>query len=138
MAGRRPLPFIDTNVLLCVASGDPAKAEKAQAILAAGGVISVQVLNEIANIARRKMRLSWSETHAFLSTVRALLDVEDLTVSVHDTALRVAERYQLSTYDSLIVASALVAGCDTVLSEDMQNDLTIDGVLRITNPFIGV
>ena len=54
-----PGRFFDTNVLLYLASGDGAKADRAEAVVAEGGAISVQVLNEAANVARRKMRLSW-------------------------------------------------------------------------------
>jgi|SRR5271165_662677 len=76
-----PGSFFDTNVLLYVASGDRAKADRAEELIRAGGVISVQVLNEIANVARRKMGLSWSETRAFLSVIRGLLPVQPLTWS---------------------------------------------------------
>ena len=58
-----PGSFFDTNVLLYVASGDRAKADRAEELIGAGGFISVQVLNEIANVVRRKMRLSWAGTH---------------------------------------------------------------------------
>jgi predicted nucleic acid-binding protein len=61
-----PVSFFDTNVLVYLASGDPAKADRAEQVVGEGGAISVQVLNELANVARRKMRLSWTDTHAFL------------------------------------------------------------------------
>lgn len=128
--------FFDTNVLLYVASGDTAKADRAEATLAAGGDISVQVLNEIAHVARRKMKMSWQDTHAFLGMLRALLTVHPLTTDIHDTGLRLAERYSLSTYDAMIAASALHAGCDTLWSEDMQHNMALDGGLRIVNPFL--
>ena len=51
--------FIDTNVLVCLASADTAKATRAEEIIAAGGAISVQVMNELANVLRRKLQLSW-------------------------------------------------------------------------------
>ncbi len=98
-------------------------------------MISVQVLNEIANVARLKMRLSWIETREFLSTVRGLLRVGDLTAVVHETGLAVAERHGLSIYDAMVVAAALHADCDTLWSEDMHDGLVIDGRLRVLNPF---
>ena len=67
-----PGSFFDTNVLLYVASGDPAKARRAEALIGGGGRISVQVLNEIANVARRKMGMSWPETYSFLATIRRI------------------------------------------------------------------
>src|SRR4051794_8542409 len=105
-----PGSFFDTNVLVYLASGDPAKAGRTEAAIAGGGTISVQVLNELANVARRKMQLSWSETHAFLSLVRGLLAVQAITVEIHEAGLALAERYRLSIYDAMIAASALHAG----------------------------
>lgn len=131
MGGR----FVDTNVLLYLASGDDQKADRAEAVLGQGGTISVQVLNEIANVLRRKMRMSWPETHVFLDMIRALLTVEPVTQATHDTGLRIAERYGLSIYDAMIVAAALLAECDTLMSEDMQDGLVIDDRLCIVNPF---
>lgn len=130
-----PGSSFDTNVVVYLASGEPTKAVRAESIIAGGGTISVQVLNEITNVARRKMRMSWQETHAFLSMIRGLLPVEPLTIETHETGLTLAERYGLSTFDAMIAASALLADCDTLWSEDMQDELVIDGRLRIANPF---
>lgn len=130
-----PASFLDSNVLVYIASADAAKAERAEATIAKGGAISVQVLNEVANVARRKMQMSWDDTHAFLDTLRSLLTVHPLTVEVHETGLRLAERYGFSIYDAMIAASALHAGCDTLWSEDMQHGLALDEGLRIVNPF---
>lgn len=131
MGGR----FVDTNVLLYLASGDDQKADRAEAMLGQGGTISFQVLNETANVLRRKMRMSWSDTHLFLDMIRALLTVEPVTVATHETGLAVSERYGLSIYDAMIVSAALMTGCDTLLTEDIQDGLVIDGRLRIVNPF---
>ena len=130
-----PGSFIDTNVLVYVASGDPVKAEQAEKVIADGGTISVQVLNELANVARRKMRMTWSETHALLSMMRALLPIQPITVGIHETGLELAERYGLSIYDAMIAASALHAECDTLWSEDMHDGIVIQNRLRIANPF---
>src|SRR3974377_2087831 len=130
-----PGSFFDTNVLVYVASDDRVKADRAEAMISSGGAISVQVLNELSNVARRKMRLSWQETHAFLSLLRGLLTVPPLTVETHETGLALAERYGLSTYDAMIAAAALHAGCDTLWSEDMQHGMALAEGLRIVNPF---
>jgi predicted nucleic acid-binding protein len=130
-----PGSFFDTNVLLYVASGDLAKADRAEELIAAGGIISVQVLNEIANVAHRKMGMSWTETRAFLSMMRGLLPVQPLTIDIHETGVGLAERYELSIYDAMIAASALHADCDTLWSEDMQHGIVLDDRLRIVNPF---
>jgi predicted nucleic acid-binding protein len=130
-----PGRFFDTNVLPYMASRDVAKADRAEQIVTEGGSISVQVLNELTNVARRKMQMSWPETRAFLSLIRGLLPVQPITVEVHETGLDLAERYRLSTYDAMIAASALHADCDTLWSEDMQDGLTIEERLRVRNPF---
>lgn len=130
-----PASFFDTNILVYLASSDAAKADRAEATIADGGSISVQVLNELTNITRRKMQMSWADTHAFLNMLRDLLTIHPLTVETHDTGLRLAERYGLSTYDAMIAASALHAGCDTLWSEDMQHGMALDEGLRIVNPF---
>ncbi len=130
-----PGSFFDTNVLVYIASGDPVKADRAEAIVGDGGVISVQVLNELTNVARRKMRMAWPDTHAFLSMLRGLLTVQPITVETHEIGLALAERYNLSIYDALIAASALHADCDTLWSEDMQHGMTLGEQLRIVNPF---
>jgi predicted nucleic acid-binding protein len=127
--------FLDTNLLVHLASADARKADIAQALLAQGGTVSVQVLNELANVARRRMRLTWDETDDFLSAVRAFVTVEPLTVETHELGLALAARHGLSVYDAMIVAAALIAGCDSLLSEDMQHGLVVAGRLTITNPF---
>jgi predicted nucleic acid-binding protein len=130
-----PGSFLDTNVLLYIASGNTTKADRAEELIGAGGTISVQVLNEIANVARRKMAMSWTDTRAFLSMIRGLLPVEPVTIDVHETGLALAERHGLSIYDAMIAASALHADCDTLWSEDMQHGSVLDNRLRIVNPF---
>jgi predicted nucleic acid-binding protein len=130
-----PGSFFDTNVLLYIASGDAAKAERAEQLIAAGGTVSIQVLNEIANVTRRKMRYSWERTHDLLSQIRQLLPVIPITLRIHETGIALAERYTLSIYDGMIAAAALDSGCDTLWSEDMHDGLLIDGRLTVVNPF---
>ena len=127
--------FFDTNVLVYLASGDPVKANRAEEVISGGGTIGVQVLNEFTNVARRKMRMSWPEIRTFLSTLRGLLTVQPITVETHEAGLALAERYNFSTYDAMIAASAIEAGCDTLWSEDMQHGMALKEGLRIVNPF---
>ena len=127
--------FIDSNVILYLLSADTKKADAAEAILHAGGLISVQVLNEIANVAVRKLGMSWTEINQFLAPLRSLCTVEPLTVETHDRGREVAERYGLNVYDSMIVAAALLAECTVLYSEDMQAGLLVDKQLRIADPF---
>jgi len=127
--------FLDTNVILYLLSGDATKADRAQALLDAGGTISVQVLNEFASVARRKAGCTWPEIGEILATVRALCRVRPLTVEVHERARALAARYEVPFYDALIAASALDAGCTTLWSEDFQDGQPLEDRLRIRNPF---
>src|SRR5690606_16834946 len=97
--------FIDTNVLLYLASAEEAKANVAEQRLAEGGTISVQVLNELANVARRKMHLSWTQAAAFVEDIAAVLTVVPLNVAIHAEGMRLGERYGFSVWDAMIVAS---------------------------------
>lgn len=130
-----PGDFLDSNVILYFASRDPDKANRAEALMRAGGTISVQVLNEIASAGRRKLKLSWDELLEALGLVRALLDVVPILAATHDRGLAIARRYQFSIYDAMIVAAALEADCDTLWSEDMHDGLIVEGALTIRDPF---
>ena len=125
--------FFDTNVLLYLLAAD-AKADKAEALLASGGIVSVQVLNEFASTAFRKLKLKWPEIREILDGVRAVCNVVPVTLAIHEKGVAIAERYQVSFYDSLILAAAQEAGCRTLYSEDMQHGQAIQGV-TVRNPF---
>ena len=128
-------PFIDSNVILYLFSSDPVKADKAELILSAGGVISVQILNEIVSVCRRKLTLSWDEVDALLLAVKANLDIVPLTVATHALAIKLCKQYKLSFYDAHICSAGLIAQSTHLLSEDMQHGLNVDGLL-IQNPFL--
>jgi predicted nucleic acid-binding protein len=129
-------PFFDTNVLLYLLSEDNAKADRAEAIIALGGIISVQVLNEFASVASRKLRMSYAEIRDVLGTVRAVCQTQALTADTHDRGLNIAERFGFSLYDSMIVSSAVESGCNVLYSEDMQHGQEIDGQLVVIDPFL--
>jgi predicted nucleic acid-binding protein len=133
MSGRA---FFDTTILIySISSGEP-RAAVAEKLLAEGGWISVQVLNEFVAVARRKLNMSWEETRETLLAIRALCESPTtLSVETHEAALKIAARYGYSIYDALILAAALEADCDTLYTEDMQNDQVI-GSLTIRNPFL--
>lgn len=127
--------FLDTNVVLYLLSGDPARADRAEALLTQGGVVSVQVLNEFVSVAVRKLRLPWPEIREVLAAVRANCTVVPVTTEVHERALDLIEQHSLSVYDALIVAAALDAGCTTLWTEDMQDGRLFDDRLTLRNPF---
>jgi predicted nucleic acid-binding protein len=128
--------FLDTNVLIyAVAQNDP-RSVRAEELLATGGSISVQVLNEFASVARRKLRMSWNEVMEALNAIRVLCpSPAPITLKTHDAALAIAEKYGYEIYDALIAASALEAGCATLYSEDMQHRQVLEGRLTVFNPF---
>lgn len=127
--------FFDTNVLLYLLSADSNKADRAEALISEGGHVSVQVLNEFAAVSARKIGLDWREIRDILATVREVCAVDPLTTETHDRAIRIAERYRLHLFDALILASALLAGCDRLYSEDLQAGQRIEKVLLVVNPF---
>ncbi len=128
--------FFDTNVLLYTIGQHDARTPTAEALLAAGGVVSVQVLNELASVARRKLQMSWPEIAEALDAIRILCPSPiPITVEMHDAALRLAGQYGFHIYDALIVAAALEAECATLYTEDLQSGQVFDGRLTIQNPF---
>lgn len=133
------LPFLDTNVLLYAALQPDRRSEAARALLRGGAVVSVQVLNEFADVARRKLRQPWPEVCRALAAIRALCPAPlPLTAATHEAALAIAQRSGYGLYDALILAAALEAACDTLYSEDMQHGQMIEGRLTIRDPFRGV
>ena len=130
-----PADFFDTNVLLTLVSGYAKKADRAEALVRQGGTISVQVLNEAANVARRKMGMDWRETREFLASLRGLLTVAPLTLETHALGLDLAERYTLSITDATIAAAATLCGSARLWSQDMQDGMRIGETLRVANPF---
>ncbi len=127
--------FLDSNVVLYLLSEDPAKADSAEALLRTNPVISVQVLNEVTSVCRRKLAMSWEDIGNFLKLVRSFCNVVPLTVDVHDRARHVAQRHQLSFYDACIVAAAATADCQTLYSEYMNHGQILEDSLTIRNPF---
>ena len=126
--------FFDSNVILYLAGRDPRKAVVSRDLIRVGGIISIQILNETANVLRRKFDFEWAETTEFLVGITAKCHVVPLTLAVHAHGMTYAERYQLAIYDAMIVAAAVIAGCTTLYSEDMHDGLVIDGV-TVRNPF---
>jgi len=127
-------PFLDSNVILYLLSSDETKADRAEVLLNKGGVISVQVLNEVTSVCLRKLKMSWEEIDAVLLTLKTACEVVPLTLESHDKAVQLAKRYSLSFYDAHICATAMLAEAKVLWSEDMQSGLKIEG-MSIKNPF---
>jgi len=127
--------FFDTNILVYAVSGNAAKADRAEQLIASGGVISVQVLNEFASVATKKLRARVANVRSVLERFRTLCTVVPLDIETHEGGLDLAERYRLAIYDSMIIAAALRAGCRTLYTEDFTDGQVIEG-LTIRNPFV--
>ena len=128
--------FFDTNILVYVVGHKDERTSKAEALVANGGVISVQVLNELASVSRRKLGLSWEDVGDALAALRVLCpSPTPLTTDTHDAGLRIAAKYGFPFYDALIAAAALEAECTTLYSEDFQDGQAIEGRLTVRNPF---
>lgn len=125
---------LDSNVLVYAVAGSGPKAETAAGLVHEGGVISVQALNETANVLRRKAKLGWPEVEEALGLLRRLLDVVPLDEATHERGVRLARATGYSVWDAMILSAALGAGCAVVLTEDMQDGRVVEG-LTIRNPF---
>jgi predicted nucleic acid-binding protein len=131
-----PKPFLDTNVLLYAFTDSDWRKERAVDILAGGGVVSVQVLNEFVDVSRRKLKQEWESIRVALARLSVLIDEPvPVTLGTHRDAIDIAARYGFRTYDSLLVAAARQAGCRVLYSEDLQHGQVLDGV-AIQNPFL--
>jgi predicted nucleic acid-binding protein len=127
--------FFDSSVLIYALSRTDPRSLVTFELLDRGGIISVQVLNEFANVASKKLRLDWQRIEEILDEIREYLEPPmALTLPIHELGLAIARRYKYTIYDSLLIAAALEAGCKTLYSEDMQDGQTI-GSLTIRNPF---
>jgi predicted nucleic acid-binding protein len=130
--------FFDTTLLIYSVAAEEPRSAIAERLLAQGGYLSVQVLNEFTAVARRKMKMTWEEITDALLAIRALCEPPTpLSITTHEAALEIAARYGYPIYDALILAAALEAGCNTLYTEDMQNGQII-GSLTIRNPFLTV
>ncbi len=126
--------FFDTNILVYAQEAGK-KGDRSRALLAEGGKLSVQVLNEFALVSFRKLGRNWEEIGEAVADILALVDPPaPLTVDHHTDARALAADHGLSYYDALIVAAAQSEGCTVLWSEDMQDGREL-GALRVVNPF---
>src|SRR4051812_44348183 len=107
------LAFLDTNLLVYAYSGDP-RADVAYTLIRRPYAIGVQSLNEFANVAARKLHMPWNEITAASNRLAAQAHIVLSTeLADHHLSLVLAERHQLSIFDSLLLAIALRANCDS-------------------------
>ena len=132
--------FVDTNVLLYAVSTTPSEAARARVardILEAEDLaLSVQVLQEFCVQATRQGRAGRlsHEQAALLVEAWVRFRTQETTVALVRRALELSRRHRLSYWDAAIVEAARLAGCDTLLSEDLAHGRSYDGV-RVVDPF---
>ncbi|MGH8217773.1 MAG: PIN domain-containing protein [Steroidobacteraceae bacterium] len=128
--------FFDTNILIYAFAANEPRSVRAEALIADGGVIGVQVLNEFTNVTRRKLAWDWKQVESALAVIEDLLGpVRPLTVGIHAQAVVLARDHTLSFYDALIVAAAADTECRLLCSEDLQHGRKF-GALTVENPFL--
>lgn len=126
--------FFDTNILVYAFSTD-LRRDRAAEVIALGGVINTQVLDEFTNVLHKKQKLAWPVIELAISSVhRMFADVRPLTATIHSQAITLARDHTLSFYDALIIAAALDADCDVLFNEDLQHGREF-GALEVVNPF---
>ena len=137
MTGRS---FVDTNVLVYrFDHGEPAKRAVAKRLLdnALPGslVISTQVLQEFYVVTTRKLAkpLRLDQASQAVEHLSALA-VVGADADFVRSGIDLSRTTGLSLWDALIVRAAAEARCDRILSEDLQDGTTIQGVL-VDNPF---
>lgn len=129
----------DTNVALYAIGSDLTKKVKSRTLLRTPGIISVQLLNEGIAVLRSRKRgrtpSSWSDIDHWLNGLVRHHRVVAVDALTHARARQYAERHQLRIYDANIIAAAVIAGSDTLWSEDMHHGMVVDG-LTIRNPYL--
>ena len=127
--------FADTNIVIYAESRHLEKSPAAVSILEAGPVISTQVINETVSVLTRKHGFTLVDANQVALSLLDLCEVVPVDVQTVRDAIHIGERYQLSIWDSLIVAAALLSDCETLYSEDLQHGQIFGGRLQIVNPF---
>lgn len=129
--------FLDSNIVVYAFAADDDRSNAAQGLMADEFEISAQVLNEFVNVSRRKLKRGWGEIELALWDIReAAATIHPVSAEVSLAGVFLAQRYNLAVYDSMIAATALIAGCTELLSEDMHHGLVIEDRLTIRNPFL--
>jgi predicted nucleic acid-binding protein len=130
--------FLDTNIIIYSYSLDELdKKQKAIQCLQAGQPwVSTQVLNETVNILKRKFSIDFTQISTVINELTQQLQIAIVTVKTIQSAISISEKYKFSYFDSLIVASALEAGCNFLYTEDLHDGQQIDHKLTILNPLL--
>lgn len=131
--------FVDTNVLIYAEDNDePAKRDIAremipQLMVERTGKVSLQVLNEFFAAGTRKLGLDALAARRRVE-LYTRFDVVPLGTDDLLAAIDLHRLHQLSIWDTLILRAAMISGCRTLLTEDLQHGFKLEG-LEVVNPF---
>ncbi len=128
--------FVDSNILIYAHTNlDLKKQGTSQALLKSENlVISVQVLNELVSVFRKKFNKDWKSIGKIIAETTEYFTISPITEETVNRAIKLSIKYEYSYYDSLIIASALESNCKTLYSEDLHHTQIIDKSLTIINP----
>jgi predicted nucleic acid-binding protein len=126
--------FFDSNILLYLLDENDLRSIVAERLVKAGGIISVQVLNEFANVATKKFGMTPAAIVESLKPIRDDCEIVPLEVPIHDLAMEIKSQIKIGVHDANIVAAAMLTGCTTLYSEDLNHGQRV-GRLEIRNPF---
>ncbi len=127
--------FLDSNVVLYALGDDEHKRTVGRGLLAAQPTISTQVVNECSHVLRRKQQFASAHVARLLEEIVRMATVVDVGMVQIRQAWEIASRYQYGHYDSLIIATALSAGCSILYTEDLQHEQSIYGQMTLLDPF---
>lgn len=128
--------FLDTNVVLYAIGQDAHKKTVARQLISTNPMVSAQVINECVNVCLRKFKFDKKQAYAFADAVMNRVNVLPVDETVIRKSAELAMTHQLSNWDALIVAAALLAGSETLYSEDMQHGQVFEKSLKVVNPFL--
>ncbi|MBC8042127.1 MAG: PIN domain-containing protein [Rhizobacter sp.] len=128
--------FIDSNIALYLLDTDAEKSAKALNLIKQHPIISTQVVLEVVNICLKKFKFSKADAYLNARLLMNTCTVRLIDETTLTSAFDVSLRYQLSHWDSLIIAAALQNNCTVLYSEDLQHLQIIENHLTILNPFL--
>lgn len=129
---------VDTNVLIYLheLNPDSDKRRIASELIADGPVISSKVVSEYLNVCHKRLKMTKEDALDSLMGWLPLCTLAAFELTIFSSAIQLVQKYKFQMFDAIVAASALVAGCSLLYSEDMQHNLLVEKQLRIVNPFL--
>ncbi len=128
--------FIDSNILVYLLEQDRKRRDLVFEFSNKGYLISTQVISENINTCLKKLKMTKEDSFEHGNYLFNSYNLVLITREIIKLAFNISVRYKYSYWDSMILATALENGCNTLYSEDMQHNQLIDEKLKIINPFL--